>query len=88
MTEVDEFRDQLARQLEDNRALRSRYALIADRELSRSLKTAERLFKRYGETGALPRLAAWKLRGISAEEVLTDGLFPIAGTTTFGREPD
>lgn len=86
--EVDGFRNQLARQLADNGALRAGFALLAEEEFGRALKLVERTFKRYGETSALSRLKAWKTRGITADEILTDGLFPEPGSLTFSREAD
>lgn len=87
--EVDEFRNQLSDQLKTNHALRARFADIAHEEFTRSVKQVDRGFRRHGEPGAaLDQLLAWKRRGITAAEVLEDGLYPEPGTLAFTKIPD
>ena len=85
--EVDELRNQLGDRLAVNHAIRARFAEIVDREFVRAATAAERSFRQFGEDEALPRLAAWRDRGMTASEVLDDGLFPVPGTVQFRREP-
>ena len=83
MNQVDEFRSQLARELEDNHALRSRFAELSAAEAERAFRTVDRSFQRTGEGSARALLLAWKLRGIGGDEVLAEGLFPEPGSANF-----
>ena len=86
--DVDLFRDQLGDRLAQNHAIRARYDRVVEGEFSRATRKAERTFRRYGEESALPLLARWRERGITAAEVLEDGLYPEPGTLRFRKEPD
>lgn len=86
--EVDEFRSQLGRHLRDNSAIRSRYALIVSGEWRPALKAARRAFNRHGEAAVLPLLDDWERRGITPDEVLQDGLYPVPGTTEMASEDE
>lgn len=86
MGEVDEWRMQLNDELDENAAIRARFAALAAERFERAVKHVGKVAKRYGEEGVSARLAAWRLRGISAEEILTDGLFPEPGGLTFRQE--
>lgn len=87
--EIDEFRSQLERQLRNNHAIRSQFSDISNHQFLRSVKRVERSFRRDGEPESSKKhLLGWKVRGITAEEVLEDGLYPDPGTLQFRREPD
>lgn len=84
--EIDEFRIQLERHLRDNHAIRARYDGIVAGETGRALTLARRSFLRYEEPEAMRKLEPWRRRGLSASEVLADGLYPVLDTTTMARE--
>lgn len=87
--EVDEFRAQLARQLRNNHAIRSRFSEISAAQFDHSVKRVRRSFRLAGEPHASEtRLLGWKLRGITSAEILDDGLYPVPGTQEFRRETD
>ena len=88
MGEVDTFRVRLRKLLDENPALRARYAELTQPELEMSVKLARREFRRFGEDSALASLAAWKARGITPDEVLSDGLYPVPGTTEMASEDE
>ena len=85
--EVDEFRRQLSRRLDDSPSLRARLPDLLTEAWPAALTDAARHLERHGEQAGLPALAAWRARGLSAAEVLADGLYPEPGTTTMRREP-
>ena len=86
IAEIDEFRDQLERQLRQNHALRAKFPDIAQEQFVRAVKRMERLFRENEEpTTSLTRLSEWRTRGITAEEVREDGAYPAADDIEFRR---
>ncbi len=70
------FRRQLHRRLDDSPKLRSELDAIVDREFPAALGEVRLDFDLYGESEGVTRLASWKVRGVSAEELLDQELFP------------
>ena len=86
LAETDQFRVQLARLLRDNHSLRARLPEIVESEMATSFRLAERSFRHHSEADAMERLAAWRERGITADEVVTDGLYPERASLTMMRD--
>ena len=88
MSEVGAWRVQLSRRLARSPSLRADFESIVRDERATAIAMVEREFRYHQEPPATDALDAWRQRPITAEEVLTDGLYPEPGTTRFVREAD
>jgi hypothetical protein len=85
--ETDLQRLELDRLLEESPSLRARVAEFVSSEMKRAEKQARISLSQHGEFDKAEKdFVAFKMRGISADEVLTEGLFPSGPTGEFRRE--
>ena len=82
------LRQRLARVLDDNPSLRREMQALVENSFRPALGEAEASFREHHEISGLEALEAWRSRGMTAAEVLSNGLYPEPGTTRFVRDAD
>ena len=85
---IRRLRQRLARVLDDNPSLRREMQAFVENSFRPALGEAEASFREHHEISALEALEAWRSRGMTAAEVLSNGLYPEPGTTRFVRDAD
>ena len=74
--------------LDDNPSLRRELPDLVEGSFRHAWRHARSNMRRHDEQSGRQALDTWRARGMTADEVVTDGLYPEPGTTRFRRDAD